>query len=346
VKNIVKNQYKYNNYSFSRHLLLAFILLFAASGNCIAKNSSQSDRFIVHLTESNDTLGSLAEKYLGSADNSWLIAEYNNISKVLPGRLLVIPKGPVDLNRITEEGFHVVPVLCYHRFSDKAAGNKMNMPPEKFRQQMQYLKDNGYVTLSARQMVDYLAGRFSTPKKAVFITMDDGYRSVYTEAFPILKSLGFKATLFIYPTFISTGKAALTWAQLNEMLDYGFDVGAHTMTHGDLIARPLEPARQYEKRLRKEVFEPKMILEKKLETEVITFAYSFGNYDEAVMRAVADAGYEAAFTVVRGSSPNFQWPFLVKRSQIYPNLTMSAFKQNLKTFHKFKIPWKQYITAK
>ncbi len=342
----MKHLHPYNKYSFLTPVLLALILLLGTSGSGIAKDTAtaESDRFVVHLTDSSDTLAGLAEKYLGSADNSWLIAEYNNISKVMPGRLLVIPKGLVDLNRITEEGFHVVPVLCYHRFVDKA-GNKMNMSPQKFRRQMRYLKDNGYVTLTAKQMVDYLAGRFSAPEKAVFITMDDGYRSVYTEAFPVLKELGFKATLFIYPKFISGGSAALTWAQLNEMLDYGFDVGAHTMTHDDLIARPRESARQYEKRLIKEIFKPKEMLEAKLKKEITTFAYSFGNYDEAVMRAVVDAGYEAAFTVVRGSSPNFQWPFLVKRSQIYSGLTMSEFKQNLKTFHKFKIPWKHYLTA-
>jgi len=340
--------YNKNLFSFLTPVLstvfLALILLLAIPGSSIAEEAAQNDKFVIHLTGINDTLTSLAAKYLGSADNSWLIAEYNNISEVSPGRLVIIPKKAVDLNRITKDGFHVVPVLCYHRFVDKA-GNKMNMPPKKFRQQMQYLKDNDYVTLSARQMVDYLAGKFSTPKKAVFITIDDGYSSVYTKAFPILKDLGLKATLFIYPKFISTGRAALTWAQLNEMLDYGFDVGAHTMTHDDLIARPRESARQYEKRLIKEIFEPKTILETKLGKQVITFAYAFGNYDEAVMRAIADAGYEAAFTVVRGSNPNFQWPFLVKRSQIYPTLKLSDFKQNLKTFHNFKIPWKQYLSA-
>ena len=69
------------------------------------------------------------------------------------------------------------------------------------------------------------------------ITIDDGYRSVYDLAYPILKKHNFTATLFIYTDFVDNSPNALTWEQLRELAQAGFEVEAHTITHADLTLK-------------------------------------------------------------------------------------------------------------
>jgi len=74
-------------------------------------------------------------------------------------------------------------------------------PTSVFDQQMRYLKDNHYRVISLNELLDFLNYRHAIPKRSVLITIDDGYRSAYDIAYPILKKYGFKATLFIYTDF-------------------------------------------------------------------------------------------------------------------------------------------------
>ena len=83
-----------------------------------------------------------------------------------------------------------IPVLYYHSIAYEE-GNELRIPKEKFRQQMQYLKDNGYTTLSLDEFYNFLTENTPIPNKSVIITFDDGYRNNYKNAFPILKELGF-----------------------------------------------------------------------------------------------------------------------------------------------------------
>jgi len=302
-----------------------------------------NSRYAIHVVKPKETAEALGAAYLGSTRNAWIIRRYNNVEKLSPGMEVLIPRGIVDMGQITENGFQVVTSLCYHRFEQGTKKNKMVISPEEFSRQMQYLRDEGYTALTARQMVDYLAGRSMVPQKSVYITIDDGFRSAYTVAYPILKKMGFVATFFIYPAVISQAPVAMTWEQLREIVKDGFDVGSHTMTHDEMLRLPDDTEESYQARLRTEVFESKRLLEKKIGRKVTVFAYSFGRYDETSMKAVFDAGYEAAFTVVRGANPSFQWPYAVKRTQVYPGLSDERFAKMVDTFFRFSVPWKDYV---
>ena len=85
-----------------------------------------------------------------------------------------------------------------------------------FSEQMRYLKENHYHVISMADLADFLAYRRALPAKAVVINLDDGYRSSYEIAYPILKAYGFTATLFIYTDFIGASANSLTWDQLQE----------------------------------------------------------------------------------------------------------------------------------
>lgn len=180
-----------------------------------------------------------------------------------------------------------VPVLYYHSIATEK-GNELRMPVDKFRQQMQYLKDNGYYTLSLDQLYDFLVNNKAIPKKSVVITLDDGYEDNYTGAFPILKEFRFHAAIFVITKTVDTYYNYLTSAQLKEMSDYGIDIESHTVSHNELNQYSYE--QQY-----KELHDSKQFLEALLQKPVKYFAYPSGKYNQNTFNALKEAGYCMAF---------------------------------------------------
>jgi Predicted xylanase/chitin deacetylase len=199
---------------------------------------------------------------------------------------------PIDLSA-------QVVVLCYHRFEDKTAD--MVSRPAEFEAQMQALKDNGITVISMEDFLAWRRGEKSIPKKSAVITLDDGWLTGYTVAWPILKKFGYPFTMFIYPDYVKGGPRAgggsISWEQLAEMRDAGVDIGSHSMSHSDLRARKGKTEEQYREWLRTEIAGSKQLLEDKLGIAVKTIAYPYGNQNEIVREIVKEAGYEAGFTV-------------------------------------------------
>lgn len=130
----------------------------------------------------------------------------------------------------TVEAGRKVPVLMYHAVSDDIWGIEgLFQSPEKFRAQMQYLLDQGYQPIWFEDL--YHLQDFSKP---ILITFDDGYENNYTEAFPILRELGIKATINLVSTFPGR-RYALTESQIREMAGSGLiSIQSHTATHANL----------------------------------------------------------------------------------------------------------------
>ncbi|MCJ7601037.1 MAG: LysM peptidoglycan-binding domain-containing protein, partial [Desulfobulbaceae bacterium] len=82
-------------------------------------------RFIPVLVQFGDTLSSLAAKYLGDADKSWIIADFNDVKDIRPGQELIIPLEPFTKARLSRKGYQTVPVLTYHNFSETKQGLMM-----------------------------------------------------------------------------------------------------------------------------------------------------------------------------------------------------------------------------
>src|SRR3989338_10242081 len=84
-------------------------------------------------------------------------------------------------------------ILMYHSVSD--SGAFFAVAPKKFEQQMRYIRDSGFHSVFASEIPERMhAGKLAN---TVCVTFDDGYEDVYTNAFPVLKSLGIKATVFL-----------------------------------------------------------------------------------------------------------------------------------------------------
>ena len=193
----------------------------------------RSSDHVLHRIKSGDTPEKLAEKYLGEAQLAWMIEDANPEEIFLPNRFAVIPLRIPNRGGITEKGYQTIPILCYHRFA-QACDSPLCMPADIFDQQMRYLKENGYRVIGPEELLDVLDYRKAVPKKAVMISIDDGYRSVYNVAYPILKKYGFGATLFVYIDYVGVSSKALTWDLLRELKREGFYIGSHSVAHSDL----------------------------------------------------------------------------------------------------------------
>jgi peptidoglycan/xylan/chitin deacetylase (PgdA/CDA1 family) len=220
-------------------------------------------------------------------------------------------------------------VLCYHIVESPAAP-RMHIDRETFRQHLQYLEMTGYNVIPLRHLYEYVTGtRPSIPKNAVVITIDDGWRSTYTEAFPELQKRKFPFTVFVYPNIIGQTANALTWKQIREMADAGVDIQSHSLTHPYLTRgrhRSLGDA-AYEAWLARELSQSKKILEKETGQKVQFLAYPYGDYDQRVATASAQAGYAAALTCDFGRVKKGSDPLRMKRFVIDDRMDFAAFRR-------------------
>ena len=169
------------------------------------------------------------------------------------------------------------------------------------------------------------------------ITVDDGYRSVYNVAYPILRKYGFTATLFIYIDYVGVSSKALTWDLLRELKHEGFYIGSHSLAHSDLSKKKEnEDDEAYLARLKKEIFRSKEIIDRELDQDTLIFSYPFGRRNETAISLSRQAGYKLAVTVDRGGNPFFEDPFSIRRDQVLKR-DMERFISRLKTFQYYPL---------
>lgn len=222
-------------------------------------------------------------------------------------------------------------VLCYH-IVEAPADPRMEIGREAFRQQMRYLAMTGYNVIPLKHLYEYVSGKRATlPPNAIVITIDDGWRSTYTEAYPELKKRGFPFTVFVYPNIIGKTANALNWEQVREMADNGGDIESHSLTHPFLTRRRHETMNDaaYTAWLQRELVESKRILEKETGKSVSFLAYPYGDYDHYLKAAVAKAGYEAALTCEYGPVRKGSDPLRMRRFVVDKRMDFAAFRHYL-----------------
>jgi peptidoglycan/xylan/chitin deacetylase (PgdA/CDA1 family) len=302
----------------------------------VAGEVFESPDYFVVVAKSGDTNTSLAAKYLGDASKDWMIEDYNGAAAIAPGQTVIIPKRQWNLSGVTANGYQLVPVLAYHDLAVQAKG-RMIMGVKGFEEQMRYLKNQGYHIITLKEFVEFVSLERQLPKKSVLITFDDGYRSFLRFAYPVLKELGFSATLFIYTDYVANGGNAFTWPELKKLSDEGFFVQAHSKSHGDMVRAHNESAAEYDKRLEAELVQPKALFQKNLGYAPDIIAYPYGRQDDAVVRRTKERGYAVAFTVRRQGSQSFVDPYRIHRIQIYPEMSMDEFSKSLSLFSQESI---------
>ena len=193
-----------------------------------------------------------------------------------------------------------VAVLGYHRFSTQSKPSDMVTRTPRFREEMQMLADSDVAVISVDDFLAWKRGEKNIPDPSVVITVDDGYDSIYEEAFPVLNEFGFPFTFFIYTNFLGGGGRTLTVEEIKEMMEHGGTLGSHSVSHpyvGKVRSEREKGPEAYAKFLRKEMVESARILEERIGVRPTIYAYPGGYYSEDMFEMADEAEYEALFTV-------------------------------------------------
>jgi len=203
-------------------------------------------------------------------------------------------------------------VVQFHAVSDVILSDDdaLYASPSVFDAQMKAIVDGGYTTVFADAYGEYT-------ERTVAVTFDDGYENVYTEAFPILKKYGIKATVFL---ITSERPNHLTDAQIKEMVDSGLIMfGSHTVNHYDMTTLTYDE-------MIEELKTSKADVERVSGQAVTCFAYPHGAYNDDAKRAVEECGYLLAYKADESRGDVFSIP----RTIIWRATTPEMFAELLK----------------
>ncbi|OGP58927.1 MAG: hypothetical protein A2V65_01475 [Deltaproteobacteria bacterium RBG_13_49_15] len=290
--------------------------------------------FLQVVVKPGDTYISLAAAHLNDPSMDWLIAEFNGTTILTPGQEVIVPLKSYNKGGLNLTGYQTVPVLSYHNFSESKA-SKMNITAANFEAQMKLIREKGYHVITMDRLFEFLQFKTQIPNKSVVITIDDGWRTAYEIAFPILKKYGYPATLFLYTDLITGGKKTLSWDLIREMSQNGIDMQGHTKTHRNLsLQGEKEAFKEYYESIANEIAESTRVIKEQLNKEVKYLAYPYGDSNRLVVALLRKNGYIGAFTVQRGGNPFFIADFAIKRSMIYGDMDLNRFEKNLVTFSK------------
>ena len=221
-----------------------------------------------------------------------------------------------------------IPVLTYHHLlkneENKRFRNTSTTTSDvAFSNQMTYLKQTGYDTISMYQLEAYLNNQINLPGKVVVLTFDDGLKSVYRYAYPVLKDYGFRATAFIISSRIKRhpqkwNPDSLQFMSISELkqIQDVFDVQSHThflhRTDGNrqpiLLSRSLHNI-EFD-------FEHSRRALEQFNPHVLYLSYPFGGYNQKAIQAAKDAGLHLAVTTVQGKVKPGDNPYTLKRLYI------------------------------
>jgi len=214
-----------------------------------------------------------------------------------------------------------VPILMYHRIAvlagdEPAVTVDLTVDPGEFALEMQWLKDNGYTSITQMQLYNALEEGQPLPDKPVLLTFDDGYRGIATIAAPIMTRVGMVGTAYVITDRIAnlkkTAPTWMTWSQLRTLEQRGWDIGSHTVAHTEIPSMTPEAGL---KTLRASRF----ALEKHLAHPVQWFCYPAGSVDPASVELVKKAGYVLATTTKSGDVHSAADPLQLSRIRISNN---------------------------
>lgn len=211
-----------------------------------------------------------------------------------------------------------VVILTFHDIS--SGKSPYTISPALFNTEIYDLLSNGYTIIPLKQAVDFALGKAKVPPKAVVITTDDGYESMYTNVYPVLKKYRVPATFFLIAGLVGHHSNLLTWEQARDMQRSGLvTLGAHTYhAHNTAPAgadtlEPLtiahiynpqtghtESSAEYAKRMKTDSEQAQAVFLKELGHITPYFAYPFGAFTPELDKVLKTAGYRYFFTEMPG----------------------------------------------
>ena len=218
--------------------------------------------------------------------------------------------------------------MVYHKIDPRNEIGINSISPKRFREQVQFLVDNQYQTCTFEDIISSKKSH----SKAIIITFDDGYESVFKYSYPILKEAGFKAVIFIITGYVGqlnnwdANLAGIQFRhlsihQIELLVKDGWEIGSHSVNH-----RPLSYLNQ--KRLNDEIIHSFNELKKITKKDITSFSYPFGMQNSRVQKVVQQAGYKLACRNISGNN-NCDNLLAIPRIPVYKFDTVRTLKRKL-----------------
>jgi peptidoglycan/xylan/chitin deacetylase (PgdA/CDA1 family) len=186
-----------------------------------------------------------------------------------------------------------VPIVTFHHVHTPPDPGSIDKyfydDPAVFSRQIRYFADHGYTAVTLRQVFAFWRGKGRLPSKPIVITFDDGYRSVYTNAAPVLAEYHWPAVLNLISGWLGPHSSELTTGMVRTLVKRGWEVDSHTVSHPDLTK--LGAAE-----LRHELVASRRRLRNLFHVPVDFLCYPGGAYNARTVAAVRKAGYVGALT--------------------------------------------------
>ncbi|WP_161973833.1 polysaccharide deacetylase family protein [Hwanghaeella grinnelliae] len=203
---------------------------------------------------------------------------------ILAGFLALLPAAWAPAVQAANSGV----VIMYHRFGEDAYPTT-SVTVEQLDEHIRELQSGSYAVMPLAEMIAALRAGRPLPDRAVAITIDDAYRSVYDVAWPKFRDAGLPFTVFVSTAGVDTGAPGImTWDHLREMHQGGAAIEAHTVSH-------LHMADADVAKLREEVTESTLRIASEIGSKPKFFAYPYGEASDEVKAVVSEAGYTVAF---------------------------------------------------
>ena len=226
--------------------------------------------------------------------------------------------------------YREIPVLTYHRVvMTPPTNSRVNMyvTVDDLEEQILSLKMRGYETVTFKEIAD---GR--CVKKPVIISFDDGYADNYQNLLSLLQKHNARAVIYTLANRqlknnlwdMKSGEPEwplMNDKQLQECHDSGLiEIGSHGINHQHLPQLSDQEVQQ-------EIYQSKEILEEVLSSEIVSFAYPYGDYSEREARLVKDAGYLFGIGTVNGPVQAAMDRYRIRRITMFPNTKPMAFRK-------------------
>ena len=228
----------------------------------------------------------------------------------------------------------------YHSVSDDPEADiapyyRVCTKPARFAEHMRFLADNGWSGLSLTEGLQWLErGNAENGEKAVAITFDDGFRDFYSEAFPVLKSQGFSATVYLPTQFIGDdrrqfkNRECLTWPEIVRLHSQGVEFGSHTVSHPLLINLTRDA-------IDSELNHSKEAIENAIHAQITSFAYPFAfpqthtSFVTSLTQQLCSAGYRSCVTTTVGTARTEDHRYKLKRLPVNSDDDLALFQEKL-----------------
>ncbi|AZZ91562.1 hypothetical protein EUZ85_12840 [Hahella sp. KA22] len=223
-------------------------------------------------------------------------------------------------------------ILQYHHISDDTP-RSTSTTPELFRQHMQFIADNGYQVLPLAEIIRTLQEGDSLPEKTVALTFDDGYKSIYETAYPLLKERGYPFTIFLNPDALDNHRSThITWEQAREMGKHGGVVANHGVGHIHMVeVKTNEDASAWRARITQNIEQAEKRIEEETGASLKLLAYPYGEYDASLQKLVSSLGYVGLGQHSGPIGPDSDWTSLPRFPASNAYSSVPQLKEKLST---------------